>query len=81
MLRPLVAVLVTFAAITFGLELLAGPSVPVDMLLGRMYWLPITFSNELPDISTPIIRLFPVLPLLPFMFLLTAGLLSLFEMD
>jgi hypothetical protein len=81
MLRHLVALLVMFAAIMFGLELLAGPSIPVDVLLGRMYWLPITFPNALPDLSNPIISLLPVFPLLPFMFLLTAGLLSLFEMD
>jgi hypothetical protein len=81
MLRHLVPLLVMFAAIMFGLELLAGPSIPVDVLLGRMYWLPITFPNALPDLSNPIISLLPVFPLLPFMFLLTAGLLSLFEMD
>jgi hypothetical protein len=81
MLRHLFAALVMSATLMVGLELTGGPSVPIDLLLGRMYWPPITHFGELPSLFAPIINLFPVLILLPFILLLAAGLLSLMEMD
>ena len=81
MLRPLIVVLVMSAIIMVGLKLIVGPTVSVDILLVRMYWLPTTPLNELPKIFAPIVKWFPVLPLLPCILLLAAGLLSLVEMD
>jgi hypothetical protein len=69
------------AIIMVGLKLIVGPTVSVDILLVRMYWLPITPLNELPKIFAPIVKWFPVFPLLPCILLLAAGLLSLVEMD
>jgi hypothetical protein len=81
MLRPLIAVLATFAIIKVGLDLIVGSTFWVDLWLGRMNWLPTIPSTEVPDVFAPIVKLFPVLPFLPFILLLAVGLLSLLEMD
>ena len=81
MLRPLIAVLITIAIIKVGLDLIVGSTFSVDLWLGRMSWLPTISFTELPDVCTPIVKLFPVLPFLPFVLLLAVGLLSLLEMD
>lgn len=81
MLKHLVAALVVFTTVMVGLVLTAGSSVPVDMLLGRIYWPPITSLTDLPNVFAPIISMFPVLTLLPFIFMLAVGILCLMEMD
>jgi hypothetical protein len=81
MLMRLIANLAKFTIIVVGLELIIGQNVSVDLLLGHMYWLPISNLRELPDISSSIVNLFPVFLILPYLCLLAAGLFSLLEMD
>jgi hypothetical protein len=65
MLKPLFAVLATFAIIKVGLDLIVGSTFSVDLWLGRMYRLPTISLSELPDVCTPIVKMFPVVPLFP----------------
>jgi hypothetical protein len=81
MLRPLFAVLATFAIIKVGVDLIVGSTFSVDLWLGRLYGLPNISLTALPDVCTPIVKMFPVLPVLPFVLLLAVGLLALLEMD
>jgi hypothetical protein len=78
-LRPLIAGLVMFAL--FIVVSTVGATAPVDLFLGRTYWLPITSLQELPNLSASLVRLFLLLPFPPFILLVVAGLLSLLEME
>jgi len=81
MLRPLIAVLATFAIIKVALDLIVGSTLAADLWMGGMYRLPTISLTAVPDIFAPIVKLFPVLPVLTFVVLLAVGLLSLLEMD
>ena len=81
MIKQIIAVIAMFILIRLGLEFLAGPNPRLDLLAGRMYWLPVPPLQGLPDIFSPITRVFPVFPLIPLIFLVVVGLLALAELD
>jgi hypothetical protein len=76
MIKHMLTGLAIFTMSLLSLELLSGPASPVDVLVRWMYWLPITPLNQLPDLVSPIMGVFPVLFLIPFIFMLLAGLLA-----
>ncbi len=73
MLKHIVATVAMFSLFMVGMEMTVGPA-------GRFTWLPISAVREFYDIS-PVVNLFPVFLLIPYFLLLTAGLLSLLELD
>lgn len=81
MLKHFLALVVMYTMTMVGLELLAGSTVLSDLLVGRMYWLPVMPLHGLPDIISPISHVLPVMPLLSLIYLVAAGLISLTELD
>ena len=81
MIKQILALFAMFTLIRLGLELLTGPTVSFDLLVGRLYWLPLLPLQQLPDMVFSITNLFPVFPLLFFISLFVGGLLALAELD
>ena len=82
MLIILIAAVAIFFINLDGLTLINYQSGWADLLMGRMYyWLQTPSFQGVADISAPLVKLFPVFPLIFYMYLVVAALFSLLALD
>ena len=81
MIKHIVTLFGVYILIRLGVGLLDGPIIPVDNLVGRIYWPPLMSLQFLPDMVFSITRVLPVFPILIFVSIFFAGLLALAEID
>jgi uncharacterized membrane protein len=81
MIRDFIAAVAISTIILVSLKLIVGLTVPVDLLIGRMYLMPMIIFNALTDIFSLIVERFPVILLIYVTSLSAAAIHSLMKLD
>jgi hypothetical protein len=81
MIRDFIAAVAISTIILVSLKLIVGLTVPVDLLIGRMYLMPMIPFNALTDIFSLIVERFPVILLIYVTSLSAAVIHSLMKLD
>jgi uncharacterized membrane protein len=81
MIRDFIAAVAISTIILVSLKLIVGLTVPVDLLIGRMYLMPMIIFNALTDIFSLIVERFPVILLIYVTSLSAAVIHSLMKLD